>query len=1112
MPLNFDHEGELSAGHRHTEQSLSFGLDSGRVRKSSAKYSYDIFDANGKLSVGDKKLGASLSGDVSVGHVEAGYEYDGTSFIPKLSGSAEANLIQAKSEFGVTKSGIEHKIADLQVKGPGASVSASAGGKTVLPVASGEYHTVSGSASVGYDDLRIKGGLGNGPGYSASADAKNMIPDGLKDSIKADPVPSTLGQPSAGISGVGSVSRDANGNVSFKEGVGFDTISNAEGYSNVFKGKSGNEKGTAAEVFASDHNRNNLIKDADKFHKDSSKTINGDHFWTSAKAYNNIRDDSSGFINRLNSAIDQAELQKQAADNKLDGLLAGGADPNSKECGRLSKESGGLASDIQTMTGLRDRIATDRALAGDRLSARGKGDSVSGGYDYNAGASKTTDQMTRDARENADRFQDAFTGRGKGADDPKGMGKHLSDPARDLCRSRNELDGRINHLDRRIGEVNSDLGNIAKQRQDYLDSHNMSLKQAVDNKDPMVDYYNRREEALRGYGQKYRAEKGECQKARLETDKNFMPRYESEPFEKRDRELQGQKIDNDNAKAKADDNIANYCNRNGITKDNEGNYITPDGKEDPALNSLLNERAGLDTEGKNIENLTAANKKDLAESQKDGKSDLRVSEKDGNAVVTFNRDDYGKHAEDNKDLRWKEDTSDADDDKSDGNDGSDGNPGSDDNDNSGAGGSDDSGSDGSSENEGESSGKDADSESGVESEGQTDTEYDGTEREEETTDGEEKAEKGEESDGEDNTLGSGDDGSGSDSGDGDENSSSGGDDSGDDEDGEEDEGHHEGDGESEGEDEGFLGGEGETEGEDEGFLGGEGETEGEDDGFLGGDEETEGEDDGEDDGYFGEDGDDDGEDDGEDEGEDDGEDEGFVEEPDPPVNKIIDPGDDELNGRHGSWDPEPNGKGNGGDGTGQGAEGTGQGQGNEGTGQGPDGEGQGKGDGAGKGDGGPGPDGGETGKGDGGPGKEATSEGMPDSAQGEQGVQAQSDGSSMGMPDSMQGDGVVTQEGASQQMPNQSEGASEGTAEGASKSNGASEAMPNTPEGNQEGNVQSESASAQMPTSSGPDVSGAAESAGEAASSGAEKTADAAQSAGDGAQSAGEAAGTGMGM
>lgn len=52
--MGFNHEGEAYFGHMHTDQSLSFGMESQKLNHKSANFSYDLAGANGSITVGGK--------------------------------------------------------------------------------------------------------------------------------------------------------------------------------------------------------------------------------------------------------------------------------------------------------------------------------------------------------------------------------------------------------------------------------------------------------------------------------------------------------------------------------------------------------------------------------------------------------------------------------------------------------------------------------------------------------------------------------------------------------------------------------------------------------------------------------------------------------------------------------------------------------------------------------------------------------------------------------------------------------------------------------------------------------------------------------------------------
>ena len=63
--MKFDHEVKAFKGHSHTDRSLSFGMERGKVNKASGNFSYDYAGASGKLSFGDTNKGLSLQGSAS---------------------------------------------------------------------------------------------------------------------------------------------------------------------------------------------------------------------------------------------------------------------------------------------------------------------------------------------------------------------------------------------------------------------------------------------------------------------------------------------------------------------------------------------------------------------------------------------------------------------------------------------------------------------------------------------------------------------------------------------------------------------------------------------------------------------------------------------------------------------------------------------------------------------------------------------------------------------------------------------------------------------------------------------------------------------------------------
>jgi len=652
----FNLEGEAYANHLHKTEVLSFGMESRKLNSISKNYTYDALGFDGKVAVGSNKLGANASASGTFGHADFGYSVDYTSFVPKYRVNAGANLAEFSSEANVIKSGVEHKVASANVNFAGAETSFSAGGNTIIPTASGKAYSVAPEVSMGLDNARINFNLGGGPSLSGSADIKNVLPDA--NTIFEDPArvisgaqnvynnPSSIssavntpwsgksdkgsfGDFSAGASGIGDVGKDG-----VKPDFGSETPGALKDDFKSLTGRGGTEKGSAGEIYSSGLYRENLRNDADRRHNKNVKAldrIDKKSGFFANRQNNKIADASKGYEDRLNSAINQAELEKQATDSKMATM-----DPQSKEAAKLKNQSDKLGDEIDKLKSTRDNISFDKDRANSNL-----GRAVS---NQNA-APKTTDQMVADAKANANKFENAVK--------EHGVDKHLADPAIDICNSRNELKGRMSELDKKINSNNNDINSVASRRDDLLNQKGMSLKDAIDRKDPDVAELNDFESKLRKENDGLRTEKGECQKAMLETDRNFSSTEKSAGFEQRDRNLQGSIIDNKNALEAKDNSIVNYCNSHGITKDADGKYTTPDNKQDENLQKLQNEKADLEKSGKDLENERIDNKKNLAESEKYNNESVKVSEKDGNALVSHDSNSYGKHIQNNEDLRGR---------------------------------------------------------------------------------------------------------------------------------------------------------------------------------------------------------------------------------------------------------------------------------------------------------------------------------------------------------------------------------------------------------------------------------------------------------------------------
>ncbi|MCR5221840.1 MAG: hypothetical protein K6D90_03170 [Lachnospiraceae bacterium] len=631
--MAFDHEEEAFLGHTYTETTLSFGLESKKLNKRAGNYSYDMAGGKAKGTVGDHRKGASISGELDLGHAEFSYEIDYMSPVPKASVKAEGDLARLKAKAAIEENGFEHQVASMDAKVLGASFSAGAGGTYVLPSGKAEAHAVKVGAGFGIDGLPIQFSILDGPQASVKADLDKPWEKIIGVENKGE----TDTQLSAKVDGLGGVKGIGSGGMDFKDDLGLNSISNFADYRNSITERAGTATGTPAEINAGERYRKNLAEDAQKQYKKNEKQldrIEGKHSVFSNRKNNRIADTSRGYVDRLDAAIDRIADEKQS-------VLPVLSDPQADVDKKLDAERRfeKLDKEEKDLTEARDHLVSDMDRANANLNRFSEYEEVS---------KKPTAQIVSDAKNNAQSMETAVA--------EKGVGNHLAEPATDICGSRNELNGRMRELDRRIGENNRSISRLEGARQSYLQHNGMTLKDAVDRNDQVISAFNEHEKLFRSENGRLREEKGECQKALLETDKNFMPRQESAAYESKARTLEANRIDNENARAAQNDRIATYCNEKGIGRGENNTYYTEKGQPDPALQNLLHEQEGLEKEGQNCQNRIDDNKRDLAKSERFGKSSLTVAEKDGNADIKASNDNYKDRARDIKDLRGNQDS------------------------------------------------------------------------------------------------------------------------------------------------------------------------------------------------------------------------------------------------------------------------------------------------------------------------------------------------------------------------------------------------------------------------------------------------------------------------
>ena len=580
-------EGEVYAGHKHTENSISFGMATQKVRNRHSSFNYDLFGGSAKV---DNKY-FSAEGSLNFGHFGWETDIDYTTFVPKIGVKGDANVANFKAEAKYKNHGVENKVFSFESNQFGVNGSFKAGGRSIIPQGSIKNSTASIEGSYKFNDFKLfKGQLYDD---SNSSGFNKTVSDREKD---------------------------------------------IDGFSSLV-GNGGKEKGLYSDLYVSGTRRDFLSYEAKMQHFKNDKVLNrieGKSGFFSNRRNELIADKSSEIIDRLNGAIDAAKAEKDKVDKEI---LSNKLNP--KKEGKAFEKSSQLRDEIDSLTKLRDDVVSDRNRALSNL-----------GHCFdNCMERKDTSQIIADAKKNSDTFEDALK-KNMAENGKVKLDKDLASPTVDVCRSKNELNGRINELDRRINDRKRDLDRLEEARNNYLQRDKGELK-ANNGVDPYIEKLNKDEMGIRSQMAECRKEKGECQKALLETDKNFMPREQSAEFEKKGRDLEAEKIDNNLAQETKKDDIANYCNRNGLERplDKDGNYLKSDDVKDEGLKNLLDEQAALEKEGKAIDNNIVENDKSLAQSERDGKTSAKITEKNGNASLNIEKDDYGMHRETNPKLR-----------------------------------------------------------------------------------------------------------------------------------------------------------------------------------------------------------------------------------------------------------------------------------------------------------------------------------------------------------------------------------------------------------------------------------------------------------------------------
>ncbi len=591
-------EGFLFFGNTHINKSSSFGRASKRINKVEAGYSFTPVGLEIKQTSGDNNFGGEATIKAELGKVEAGYSYDKSTFIPEISAKAEANLAKLSADAKVIMSGIKNDIASAEIGIVSVGAKAEAGGRKI-PVALASANSIKGKASVGFGDAKLELNPGSGEGGKFGLDfSKPLNP------FTSGATPSSLGDYSLGIPGY--LDYDSKTN-EVKGDFGSDTL-NLDNALNSLKGRGGEEVGNAREIYSDKANRDQLLEAATKAHSKYAKTLNwseGKNGLLSGRKNRNIADNSTGYISRIDDALGYLNREKGKIDQQR---TANDLKPS--EYDDLAKQSDSIKKEIEQLTEAKNNLSSDLGRA-----------------DKNSVPENTvqkrpgTNEIVAEALNNAYDFEKGFK--------EKGLGDHLSDSATGICNSNDALSNRISEIDTQIAENNKDITraeNIKNSRTD-----------AIDQNHPGIEKLNENEAKLREENKRLRDERGECQKALLETQKNFNPTEESAKFEKNGRDLKCREIDNKNAIAAKKDDIDNYCNDHDITKDKNGEYSN---KQDEGLKKLLSEKNDLEKQSDSIKDAISKNDEALKDSELKGKCSLTVEADGANAKVKSSSDEY----------------------------------------------------------------------------------------------------------------------------------------------------------------------------------------------------------------------------------------------------------------------------------------------------------------------------------------------------------------------------------------------------------------------------------------------------------------------------------------
>ena len=338
-----DHSGSASFLHGYSEETTTFGGESGKLARFASFRKLDLADVDGKVVLGNGRNGVVLQGKGSLLGLEIKSNTDYiSSTIPKVSGSAQLNTVKLETDASLRVGGKDHKILSGTVTGPGVSVSASAGGKSVVPTGSAKAYVGSAKGELGYDDHKIASfSTSLGPSASTELDLLNAGDDSpLKSKVDDSHIGDSFSVSAPGI---------AKGE--FKK---------TDGYAPGFKTDHSTDNIASRLDDVDALRKHDLIAEANLQHKQNDNVFTKHPSWFAKNRYDKVADKSQALNNRLTEQIDSDKAKRQAIDNQLNK-----PDLSEKERAHLLNRRDKLDDNINKMSECRNNLTADRDKAND---------------------------------------------------------------------------------------------------------------------------------------------------------------------------------------------------------------------------------------------------------------------------------------------------------------------------------------------------------------------------------------------------------------------------------------------------------------------------------------------------------------------------------------------------------------------------------------------------------------------------------------------------------------------------------------------------------------------------------------------------------------------------